>query len=53
MGMSDYQDGYQAYFAERRYDPARSQEWRSGWLDAEDDDLHSDGYDYYDDFGDY
>ncbi len=52
MGMSDYQAGYQAYFDDHAYDGSRSEQWRAGWLDAEDDDQYTGGYDYYDDFGD-
>lgn len=52
MGMSDYQAGYQAYFNDEPFCHTRSEEWQRGWEDAEDDDLYSTDYDYYDDFGD-
>lgn len=53
MGMSDYQMGYQAYFDGADFDETRTPSWQDGWLDAESEDLYSDNFDYYDDFGDY
>jgi len=39
MGASDFQLGYQAYYRDEPFDTARTEQWKEGWITAENEDF--------------
>lgn len=47
--MDDYELGQQAFTRDEMFDATRSEQWRRGWKDAEDDNYNKHAYGRYDD----